>query len=504
MIAHHCQSPRQWDALEVNLLQRLATQVAIAIQQSELYRSLQTELIEREQVEVVLQEARNDLEEKVMERTRELRSVNHQLWSELQTRQEIEAARAQAQANLEKLTQANKLILDSMGEGLLRLDLQACFTYVNPVAANILDYPVEDLIGRSVTNIMVQEQDQTDFQGQNSTTNTAALFFTSLTEGATHRFITDSFRRRDGSTVPVEYVSTPIHEEGEIVGAVLTFKDISDRQVIDRMKDEFISIVSHELRTPLTSIHGSLRMLTSGLLSAQSAKSQRLLQIAEESTDRLIRLINDILDMERIESSQVKLIRQCCDIGDLMLRATNTMQGMAEEKGIFLCVTPLPMHLWVDPDRILQTLTNLLSNAIKFSEPGSRVSLTAVPEMQGDRAITAINNGKSSVPDFTSDATYQQVRLLVQDQGRGIHPDKLETIFERFQQADSSDARNQDGTGLGLSICKSIVRKHDGEIGVISQPGEGSTFYFTLPLKDIQSCPIRGVDHGSQNNSDCR
>jgi CheY-like chemotaxis protein len=237
-------------------------------------------------------------------------------------------------------------------------------------------------------------------------------------------------------------------------------QDITERRQIERMKDEFISVVSHELRTPLTSIHGSLGLLASGILTADSPQGQRMLQIAVDSTDRLVRLINDILDIERIESGRVKMEPVDCQVTDLMTEAINTVQALADKAGVTLSVTLLPLQVWVDPDRIVQTLTNLLSNAIKFSPPESTVWVTV-----------------ESQPN--------QVLFTVKDQGRGIPADKLHSIFERFQQVDSSDSRNHEGTGLGLAICRSIVQQHNGKIWVESVLGEGSTFFFTLPLPHL-------------------
>jgi signal transduction histidine kinase/DNA-binding response OmpR family regulator len=222
------------------------------------------------------------------------------------------------------------------------------------------------------------------------------------------------------------------------------------------LKDEFVSIVSHELRTPLTSIRGSLGLLAGGALSTSPAKAARMLQIALENTDRLVRLINDILDIQRIESGRVELERRACDAGELVQQAADTMLAPATQAGVTLLVSGAPGALWADPDRVLQTLTNLLSNAIKFSEPGGNVW---VEYEAGDG----------------------EVLFTVRDQGRGIPSAKLERVFERFEQVDSSDAREKGGTGLGLAICRSIVEQHGGHIWAQSAPGKGSTFRFTLP-----------------------
>jgi PAS domain S-box-containing protein len=263
-------------------------------------------------------------------------------------------------------------------------------------------------------------------------------------------------KRKDGTEFPAEASISKLQLGEETIYTVY-LQDISERKQIDRMKDEFISVVSHELRTPLTSIHGSLGMLTSGLIKAESEQGKRLLQIATDSSDRLVRLINDILDIERIESGKVTMEKQSCNVADLLTEAMRIMQSLADRAGIILSVDSSSGQIWADSDRIVQILINLISNAIKFSKPGDTVVLEAQP--QGEEII-----------------------FSVKDTGRGIPEDKLETIFERFQQVDASDSRKQDGTGLGLAICKSIIQQHNGRIWVESVLNQGSIFYFSLSL----------------------
>ncbi|MEM7649132.1 MAG: PAS domain S-box protein [Cyanobacteria bacterium P01_A01_bin.70] len=456
LIVHQCAEPREWQSFEITFLDQLSTQLAIAIQQSELYDQLQQELNQRKRVEQVLQVAKDELEERVAERTAELKHLNEQLQRELNERQ-------QAEANLERLSRQNELILNSMGEGLCRLNLNAEIMFVNQAATQLLGYPVDALVGKPISLVISDEPD----------TAPAALtpVYASLEDGSIHQANNMRFLRRDGDTFPAEYMSTPIWENNVIAGAVITFKDISQRQQIERMKDEFISVVSHELRTPLTSIHGSLRMLASGMLDKQPEKQHRLIEIAAKSTERLVRLINDVLDAERIAAGKLKVEKTVCDIAALFQQAINTMQPMADKAEIWLLSSPMAVQIWADPDRILQTLTNLLSNAIKFSDAGGPVWVTAeliTPDQLPD---------SNALP--VSDIPY--VCIAVSDKGRGIHPDQLEVIFERFQQVDSSDARIYEGTGLGLSICRSIIQQHGGHIWVESQPGQGSTFFFALP-----------------------
>ncbi len=274
---------------------------------------------------------------------------------------------------------------------------------------------------------------------------------------------------------------------------------LSQRSQLDSIKDEFISTVSHELRTPLTSIRGALGLLSAGLMGPLDAKAHKLLRISVTNTDRLIRLINDILDLERMESGRAPLHLRRCSLTELVNQAIESMSSLADSARVRILFKPTehplaepdrrvqsfdladfaelaelgpyttrrrktdrplpgpdPAYFDGDPDRVLQVLTNLLSNAIKFSPPGSLVAVTleAYPEL---------------------------LRLCVADQGRGIPDDMLETIFDRFQQVEATDSRQKGGTGLGLAISRSIVQQHGGTIYAQRNSGPGVRFYIDLP-----------------------
>ncbi|MBE9076285.1 response regulator [Romeria aff. gracilis LEGE 07310] len=237
--------------------------------------------------------------------------------------------------------------------------------------------------------------------------------------------------------------------------ALNMLNDITERK---RLENEFISVVSHELRTPMHSLIGALDLLSTGQLGQLSDQGRQILSMATSNTERLIRLVNDILDLERLKSGKLTLKKVSCDVADLLTQAAAAMQPMANEVQVKLQVEPIAAQVYADCDRILQTLTNLLSNAIKFSPAHTTVRLTA----RVDRP---------------------NLLIQVQDQGRGIPASNLETIFERFQQVDASDARKKDGTGLGLAICRNIVQQHGGQIWAESQMGRGSTFTVSLPLE---------------------
>jgi PAS domain S-box-containing protein len=356
------------------------------------------------------------------------------------------------QEALQRLGHQHALILNSAADGILGLDSTGTITFANPSAARLTGYEPEELTGQTFDSLIATTADGSARAEETSVVQRV------LRVGSPRRETGVPLRRKDGSTFPAEYVCAPIPDGDRIVGAVVTFKDISERLAVERMKDEFISVVSHELRTPLTSIRGALGLLASGLAGQLPERGQQMLAIAVKNTERLIALINDILDIERIESGAISMEKRDCNLADLMTQAAELMQPMAEKAGIRLEVAPRRAPLFVDPDRLIQVLTNLLSNAIKFSPPGSRVWMDA-------------------------EASDGRVWIRVRDEGRGIPPEKLEVIFERFQQVDASDAREKGGTGLGLAICRSIVRQHGGQIWAESGPahGPGSTFHVVLP-----------------------
>lgn len=247
--------------------------------------------------------------------------------------------------------------------------------------------------------------------------------------------------------------------------------DLRKRTELDSVKDEFISTVSHELRTPLTSIRGALGLLSAGLMGKVDDKAANLLRIASTNTDRLVRLINDILDLERMNSGAAPLQPRACSMRELVLQSVDTMSSMAENARVRLepPTEPgdLPFIVEADPDRIQQVLTNLFSNAIKFSPPGSTVRITL-------------------------ECRPGELTIRIVDQGRGVPESKLESIFERFQQVDPGDSRKKGGTGLGLAICRSIIQQHGGQIWAerndTSLPGEpGTTVAVRLPRAELSS-----------------
>jgi two-component system, OmpR family, sensor histidine kinase VicK len=365
-----------------------------------------------------------------------------------------------AEGRLRTLTRQSDSILESVGDGIFAIDLNGNVTVANAAAAQMLGYKKEEMLGRNLHDLIHHTRpDGTPFASEDSPIRK------SLTHLDTVRVSDEVFWRKDGTCFPVDYVARPQIEtqsdesEARAVGVVVAFTDTTERSALDRMKDEFISTVSHELRTPLTSIRGALGLLAGGALASRPEKGKQMLEIAISNTDRLVRLINDILDLERISSGKAELHPTMCSAEDLLRRAAGMQQSTTPKPSTRIFFSAHGVSVWADSDRILQALSNLISNAIKFSPAGSEIHLTA-RNLDGNEAL-----------------------IEVRDQGPGIPADKIEHIFDRFHQVDASDSRAKGGTGLGLAICRSIIAHHGGRIWATSTPNQGTTFHFTLPTR---------------------
>jgi PAS domain S-box-containing protein len=401
LIVHQCSGSREWQSWEIDLLQQLASQMAIAVKQSELYQLLQEELKQRQRVEEALRQ-------------------NEALFRSLS---------------------------ESSPVGIFRLDERGKCIYTNPRYQEISGFTFEETLGDNWKQFIHTE----DLEGFWSDWSASVALKQEFS--AELRYL-----EKEGTIRFCRLRTAPILAwQDKLIGHVGTIEDITESRTMEKMQSEFISIVSHELRTPLASIRGSLGLLAAGIFQDRPESAQQMLDIAASDTERLVRLVNDILDLDRLESSKVNLLKQWCDTATILQKSVEAIHTTAAENQINLSIEPSSLKIWADPDRIVQTIVNLLSNAIKFSPPESTVTLR--------------------VEDLTD-----RVLFAVSDRGRGIPPDKLETIFGRFQQVDASDSRQKGGTGLGLAICRSIVQQHGGRIWVESKLGKGSSFYFTLPI----------------------
>jgi PAS domain S-box-containing protein len=256
----------------------------------------------------------------------------------------------------------------------------------------------------------------------------------------------------------VEFERTQIGNAHGGTGFVACYRDITHQKEVERMKDEFVSTVSHELRTPLTAIRGSLALMAGGTAGQLPRESKELVEIADSNAERLVRLISDILDLQRVEAGGISLKRQRVAAHGLARQVADALRPMAAKQGVELLVHENGSLLMCDcdPDRLIQVLTNFVSNAVAFSDKGKSVDMS------------------------TRRASSGCVRFEVRDSGPGIALEDQQRMFARFQQLDGSDRRRKSGTGLGLAISRALVEQHGGTIGVESQLGHGATFWFEV------------------------
>ncbi|MCC3411867.1 PAS domain S-box protein [Microcoleus sp. PH2017_02_FOX_O_A] len=406
LIIYQNTAPRNWQSWEIELLEQISSQLAIAIQQSQLYTQLELELQERQQATAVIREA-------------------ERRWRSL---------------------------LENVQLIVVGLDASGNINYVNPFFVGLTGYTHEEVLGKNWFE---------NFFPSSSIKSTEADFLQLLTHNA-HPYYRNVILTKSGEERFIAWNNTTLQDsDGTVIGSISIGEDITERNKIEQIKDEFIGIVSHELRTPLTAIQMSLGLLKTGIYDKKPEKSRRMIEIALLDTNRLVNLVNDILDLERLESGRAFLDKTLCKAADLMQQVVDALQAIANQHQISLIIIPTDAEVWAAADAILQTLTNLLSNALKFSPVGATIYLSA--ENQTDCVL-----------------------FQVRDRGRGIPADKLELVFGRFQQVDASDSREKGGTGLGLPICRSIIEQHGGKIWAESILGEGSTFFFTLPLPAIE------------------
>jgi PAS domain S-box-containing protein len=345
-----------------------------------------------------------------------------------------------------------RALVEQASDIIYQTDAVGRFTYVNPVAARIMGRPAGELVGMHFTELVHPRAREA----------VREFYVAQARDGVPGTYHEFPAQAGDGREVWIGQIVQLLLDRGELVGTQAVARDITARREVERMKDEFMAVVSHEVRTPLTALRASLGLVASGKLGELTEQGTRMVSVAVQNTDRLIRLVNDILDVERLASGKASLRARPSTADALVADALANVEGLAARAGITLQSHADPEPLVADPDRVAQVLVNLLSNAVKFSEAGTTVRAAA-----------------------RRDGAW--VRFEVADQGRGIPADKVHTLFDRFQQVDLSDSRQKGGTGLGLAICKGIVEEHGGHIGVESADGAGSTFWFTLPASERDS-----------------
>lgn len=352
--------------------------------------------------------------------------------------------RALAQARLAS-------IVEYSNDAIVGKSLQGIISSWNPAAERLFGWTSAEMIGQTIALLLPEDKREED----------TANFSRILSGEKVGEFETVRLCK-DGHAIDVALTcSLMLDEKGQAIGVSVIYRDISQRKEVEKRLSEFYSTISHELRSPLTSIRGALSLIDDKIIDMGSDECYEMIGVARSSSERLVRLINDILDIKKIEAGKLELKIEKIDAASLVARAVAGMDGLARAENIQLIQdTAISATVEVDIDRIIQVLTNLISNAIKFSSDGACVIVGLHPQ---------------------SDS---QLRFSVADQGAGIPVHLQSRLFQRFQQVDSSDTRPKEGTGLGLALSKAIIEEHHGLIGVYSSTATGSTFWFDLPIVD--------------------
>ena len=366
-------------------------------------------------------------------------------------------------AHLSKSLALNAGIISSSAHLVIAIDAEYRIMIFNRAAEKALGYAAKDVIGRRAIPIFMDgaelaERARTLSAELGETIAVGPDIFTRipLRDGLETRAWT--FVRKDGSRFPTNVIITPLRDEhGATAGFLGVIEDVSARHEVERVKSEFTAVVSHELRTPLTSIRGSLGLILGAFSQALPQKVRDLLEIAQSNSDRLVLLVNDILDIEKFSAGQMRFDVATVPLADVVRQAVESTEGYARKHQVSIALGPIDaaLRIDVDPDRFVQVLTNLLSNAVKYSPASGTVHVDA-------------------------EARGEAVRVSVRDQGNGIPESFRAHMFERFSQADASATREKGGTGLGLYIARRFIEQMQGRIGFDSEPGKGATFWVEM------------------------
>ncbi len=344
----------------------------------------------------------------------------------------------------------NTIILDNISDAIVTIDAKGIIHTMNSTVEDMFGYSTSELIGANVNILMnapYHELHDSYISNYLRTGQTKVIGQSRELEA----------QRKNGEIFEIELFvhDIGVDEEHRFLGII---RDISERKHMDRVKSEFVSTVSHELRTPLTSIKGALGMINSGVLGVLPDKAKRMVELAHNNTERLILLVNDLLDMEKIQAGKIDLKIEKVNLTTLVKESIAMNQTYASNLKVKLVLEELPADYFVvaDYSRMLQVMANLISNAAKYSPADDVVKIN----VRGDE---------------------NAIQVSVADNGLGIPPEYHSKIFQKFSQLDASDKRQKGGTGLGLNITKAIVEHHGGRIDFITQVNKGATFFFTLP-----------------------
>jgi PAS domain S-box-containing protein len=366
-------------------------------------------------------------------------------------------ATSAAQASEERV----RAIIENMPLGLIAIEASGRVQAVNPKAEQIFGYSANEIVGKHIGTLFTEKA-----------ADASESFVERLKQDSAKGTTEYTAKRKSAEAFPIEIALNEFQSrEGNML--LVNVCDVTERHEVERLKRDFVAMVSHDLRSPLTSVHGSLTLLSAGALGDLSDEAQEVVQTAESEVERLTNLVADLLDVARIEAGKLEVHPTRTQLMPIIRRSIASVGNLAARAGVEIdCEQTTPVVM-ADSDRIVQVMVNLLSNAIKFSPPQTTVSVTA-----------------RDLNDW--------VEVRVEDRGRGIPAEHLDAIFERFHQVESDEDTKKGGTGLGLPICKTIVENHGGQIGVESEVGKGSTFWFRLKKSpDAPAAPEPSQTPGS-------
>lgn len=408
---------RSLTVADIELLDRFGQLASLALDNANLYNEAQKEIAERRRTEEQLQ----------------------------MTVREIERAQTKARAVLDATTDSMALITPQ--ETIIAVNWSFC--------RNFFGMHPREVVGHTLQNY--QKEFEQVFEDPAEFHKLIRNTIQDAEQYSTNIIVQNFPRRRE-----LQLVSTPVRTStNEFIGRLFVFHDVTKEREVDRLRTEFLSMVSHEMRTPLTSIKGYVDLLQTGAVGPVNAEQREFLDIIKTNTDRLVKLINDLLDLSRIEAGRLELKQELVDIGLLTRQVVNTLRPIIDAKQqqvAFDVASNVPLA-YVDKDRVTQILTNLISNASKYTPPNGHLGIAAHPE------------------------NAQQIRVDVKDDGIGIAEKDQAQLFSRFYRTSNPATQDIDGTGLGLVITRSLVELHGGRIFVNSAPGQGATFSFTLPTQ---------------------
>ena len=444
--------------------------------QRELSNQLENKQLEQKKTKAQLEAAYRELEKSHSELSRSNRTLNHTLQELEGVKQELQQSNVELTNRVEHST-SDLLRAEGRWHSLLEevhlvvigLDDKGRVNYANPFFLRLTGYSAENVLEKSWFENFIPHDDRE---------HTYQYFQSLITAEDIPPSYQNAILTRSGSVRVIDWSNVALRDHSDrIIGTMSIGEDITERLAVDRMKGEFVSVVSHELRTPLTAIHGSLQLIANGLVDSDSQQGKELLQIAAKSSQRLVRLVNDILELERLESGKALLNREKVFSHQLTSQVARTFKVVADRQKINIAVSDPGIELMADSDRLTQVLTNLLDNAINFSPENTTISLSVGhATSSGSWQSPSIKDNNASTPKAAS------ALFTVKDEGRGIPSEDLSSIFRRFTQVNYADSREKGGTGLGLAICHNIVHQHGGKIWVESTLGKGSCFFFTIPL----------------------